>query len=241
MFGGSVGKRQQVWEGVDAKRVDKGAVLSRVEVAAHVAGLRDSVSGLSWLSDRLEVRRADICYQRKVVNCMEVIANCSAALKATRKGEAHYCNGEGVVTGLMLRGNAVAHRLYDKGLESGDSRWGGWLRSEEQLRSESKGLGRVWNVEAQAFDSGECVDVMNERYLGQEWGVQLDLAPLLAEGRDTEVLMLLRPDLAPAVLGRYKRSMQFRLKRQVRMMRAAAVPVDLRVPVDAWDSRQCAA
>ena len=183
----------------------------------------------------LSCHRSDVVYQRTVVDPMLTIRSLAGAVSPTRKGCAWFDNNKGVPTGIMWMGKAVSHRAYNKGLESGDSDYLKVVRSEEQLRSKSVGLGKVVNCVERTFDREACMEILNERYLDVAFGQELDVTPLIKEGRDTAALLVLHPELMEAYRERVQRASFYKMKKQVREYRASAIPDDMRVPYNAWD------
>lgn len=182
----------------------------------------------------LSATRLDVVYQRPVRSSYEALTAVRGAMKSTRKGAAWFDNAQGVATGLVLRGVAVSHRIYDKGLESGNKSMLNVLRSEEQLRHKAVAFNRIFDLEKRAFNKEACREVINERYLGAEFGRVLDVRSLLEEGKHSVALFVLHPEL----LGDYKQTVTRdgyqRMKRKVSQHRAECVPDDLRVPESAW-------
>jgi hypothetical protein len=84
------------------------------------------------------------------------------------------------------------------------------------------------------FRREEALDMMNERYLECGAGECVDVGDLVAAKSWAQVALTLNPEL----LGVYKESVNraayYRMARKVRERRAQAIPVDLRVPADAW-------
>lgn len=78
------------------------------------------------------------------------------------------------------------------------------------------------------------MEILNDRYLEVAYGDELDVVPLIREGRDTMALLVLHPELMEEYRGRVKRSGFYKMKKQVREYRATAIPDDMRVPEDAW-------
>jgi hypothetical protein len=216
--------------------------LTNVEVLSHRQAnetfqeLTLAVESLLPFVDRntLTVHRADIVYQRKVQNSMQTIEALKGAMKPTRKGVSWFDNKAGQATGIMLNGNAVSHRAYDKGLESGDEAYYNVVRSEEQLRSRAVALGRIVDLENRTFNREMALETLNERYLDVAYEEYLDVTPLLNEGRDTMALLVLHPEFQEIYRERVKKSGYYKMKKQVREYRAKAIPDDMRVPENAW-------
>jgi hypothetical protein len=242
-LGRSLSLVRQELDGVPERDRSNGVVLSARRAGQTWQDWDDCIKGaLPCLGGlRGDVRRADVVYDRQAVNPMAVLAKLPGAIKPTRLGFAWFSNGHGQATGLMLRGRAVVHRVYDKGLESGDSRWRNVLRSEEQMRAGAVGLGEVVDLERMEFRREEGVSIMNDRYAG-EFGeaLELDVRPLVEAGAWAQVALTLNPEL----LGVYKATVTkdgyYKMVRKVRATRARAVPVDLRVPADAWTEEEAA-
>jgi hypothetical protein len=188
-----------------------------------------------WLEeDQLRVSRVDVVYQRRVPDSMAVIKSLVGAVKPTRKGCAWFDNARGVPTGVMFRGVARAHRAYDKGLEGGDRKYTNVLRSEEQLRSRAAPFGEIIDVSQRIFNRDACRNVLNERYLDVAYDGELDVTSLVKAGSDTMALLVLHPELMGIYKERVKENAFYKMKKKIRDYRASAVPVDLRVPPDAW-------
>ena len=228
--------RQELLEKIPSEYLSNVEVLSYRKACETFQELAVKVESLLPFArpDTLRVHRADVVYQRQVKNSMQTIEALKGAMKPTRLGCSWFDNKQGVATGIMLNGKAVSHRAYDKGLESGDTMYYNVVRSEEQLRSKAVGLPQIVNVMQRTFDREMAMEILNERYLDVAYGEQLDVTPLVAEGRDTMALLVLHPELVELYRSRVKRSGFYKMKKQVREFRASAVPDDMRVPEDAW-------
>lgn len=190
-----------------------------------------------WLRDaELRVSRADVCYDRRVGDSLAVVSGLRGAVRPTRGGCAWFDNSKGQATGIIFRGKKVVHRVYDKGLESGRKRVENVLRSEEQLRRGSRGLELV--TDGQTFSREGCVEVMNNRYLDVGYGEEVDVRGLICrEGGGYQLaLFVLHPELLDELYhhGEMSRTRYYDVRKQVNQVRAAAIPVDLRIPYDAW-------
>jgi hypothetical protein len=157
---------QELIEGVASKECDNGRVLTSKQASEGWKVWEQHLCGLLPVDpESCHVQRADVVFDRMVGDSCGVLRALEGAIKPTRKGAAWFDNGAGIATGLMLRGVRVVHRVYDKGLESGSSVYRGVLRSEEQLRTGSRGLERILELESRSFCREEAVQVLNERYL----------------------------------------------------------------------------
>lgn len=236
-FGRSLASfHQEVLTGKPAKEVDNGKVLTAGQASMAWQVMAESLAErLPFVvAESLEGRRFDPVYDRRVGDTMVVLRSLEGAVKPTRKGCSWFRNEKGVDTGLMMHGGLVVHRVYDKGLQLRDERFKGVLRSEEQLRAGSVGLMKIYDQAKREFAREECRAVINERYLEVAYGEQISVGDLVKEGRDTMALLVLHPELMPMYRERVKRSGYYKMKKQVRELRAKAIPVDLRVPEDAW-------
>lgn len=236
-FGGSLAKfRQRLIERLPEKQVHNNTVLTARQadetfqaVTQHVERLFDFAE-----PDKLNATRFDVVFQRDLDKPFETLDALKGAMVPTRKGCAWFDNEQGVPTGLILKGTAVAHRVYIKGLESGDPQFLNTLRSEEQLRKRAADFGRIYNSETRSFDREACREVLNNRYIDVAYAGDLDVSSLLAGGMDTMALLVLRPDLFPVYRERVKKNGYNKMRRKVREFRATAIPADLRVPAWAW-------
>lgn len=233
--GGSLAKTHEKLCGVPHH--GNAEVLTAREVDEACASLLSTVADrFPWVDPgSVHVRRADICYQRPVSSSAVVLARLEGAMKTTRGGTAWFDNAAGVATGLFCRGRAVSHRVYDKGLESGIDDYRNVLRSEEQLRSGAAGLRRIAGEGLLMWDREACREVMNERYLEYAGGVEeLDVSEHVKTGRYAVALFALHPELLHGYKAQVKEAMWRRMRAEVREVRASAVPVDLRLPAEAW-------
>lgn len=223
---------------VTGEVLDNSVVLSRSEAEQAYSALVGRLSEVVRDLREVEVRRADVVYQRSVPSSAAVIGSLVGALKPTRKGQALFDNGQGVPTGLMLQGRAVAHRLYDKGLESGGPA-NNVLRSEEQLRAGSAGLRRIMcEGSGSVWDEAECRALLNER-VASVTGEGVDVRELVAApgGSLTLALFALHPELLAEYKDRVSRSRYYAMRREVREYRGSRVGVDLSVPDGGWEVR----
>lgn len=228
--------RQELLEGVPAEFSDNVRVMSHKQANSTFHELTACIERTFPYVDKetLSCHRVDVVYQRQVKNSMQTLRALQGAVKPTRLGCAWFDNGRGVATGLMLQGKAVSHRVYDKGLEAKNDFYLNIVRSEEQLRSRSVGLGKVVNCVERSFDVGACMEILNERYLDAGYADELDVMPLIREGKDTMALLVLHPELVEAYRERVKRDAFYKMKRKVREYRATAIPDDMRIPESAW-------
>lgn len=198
-----------------------------------------------WLQpDNLKVSRVDVVYQRRVEDSMQVLRSLECAVKPTRAGVSWFTNGKGQATGVMLRGRSVAHRCYDKGLEAGRPQLRNFLRSEEQLRSKSKGMGQVLDISQRIFNREACRSVMNERYLKVAFEGQIDVRPLISKGDGNSpmlALLILHPELLEDYRQGVSKQAFYKMRGKVHNYRASAIPVDMRVPEEAWTEQEDAA
>lgn len=220
----------------DEERLDNSELLTADQCDVTFGAVTNRIEELlPWLEpDMLRVQRADVVYQRTVKSSYQTIEALKGSVRPTRGGVAWFDNKSGVPTGIVFKGLAVSHRVYDKGLESLNPELLNVLRSEEQLRSKSAAIKEIVNVAARKFERQACREVINERYIDTAYAGALDVSPLVAEGRDTIALLALHPELLPMYKSRVKRSGYYKTVAQVREFRATAVPDDLRVPEEAW-------
>jgi len=232
----SLSKVRQELDGVAPKFASNGLVLSgRAASQTFQDWVTEARSRLPFLAQAAcDVRRADVCYDRVVPDTMAVLRALEGAMVPTRKGCSWFDNGAGAATGLMLMGRAVAHRVYNKGLELKDSSYNDVLRSEEQLRATSAGLRTICDQRAMSFDREACVEIMNERYLESGCGEVVRVDDLVESGAWAQVALTLNPELLECYKRSVRKSSYYEMRRKVRARRAQAVPVDLRVPADAW-------
>jgi hypothetical protein len=236
-LGGSLAKyRQSLAEGIPLEHCSNDALLTAAQCDDTFQILTERVESLFpfALSGAASPSRLDVVYQRRVRSTYETIEALQMAMKQTRKGCTWFVNKEGVRTGVTLNGNAVVRREYDKGLEGGKKEFLNVLRSEEQLRRKAKDFSLIYDAAQRSFNREECRRVINERFLKVAYGGDLDVAPLVAEGRSMMAVLVLRPDLAHVHKASVTRNGHYKMMRQVREFRAQAIPEDLRVPEDAW-------
>lgn len=228
--------RQELLFGRDPEKTDNDEVLSSDEAnETFQAWTTEIESRLPYLTtDKLKVSRFDVTYQRKVARPMATILALKSAVKATRCGSAWFDNKQGVPTGIMLKGKAVSHRAYIKGLESGNKDMMDVLRSEEQLRKDAKAFGQIIDLRKRLFDRDACMNTLNERYLDVAYEEELDVTDLIKEGKYAQALLILHPELKEAYKDNVKRSSFYEMMKKVREHRATAIPDDLRVPEGAW-------
>lgn len=236
-LGGSLAKfRQRLFYDVPADRLRNDELLTSPEVNDTFQVLTAFVeAAFPFLPpSALGVTRSDVVYQRPVRSSYETLASLKGALVPTRLGCAWFDNAQGVQTGLALRGRAVSHRVYDKGLEAGSREFLNVLRSEEQLRKDSKAFGEIFDLGRRSFDREACREVLNNRYLDVAYGGQLDVSSLLTEGKPMQALLVLHPEFMAAYKQTVKKSSYNEMRRHIRRVRASAIPEDLRVPENAW-------
>jgi hypothetical protein len=228
--------RQELIQRIPAQYLSNVEVLSYRNACETFQALSERVESILPFvrPDTLRVHRLDAVYQRRVQNSMQTIEALKGAMKPTRLGCSWFDNRAGQATGIMLNGKAVSHRAYDKGLESMDTMFYNVVRSEEQLRSKAVALPQCVNVMQRTFDREMCMEILNERYLDVAYGDQLDVIPLVKEGRHTMALLALHPELMEAYRDCVKKSGFYAMKKKVRAYRAKAIPDDMRVPADAW-------
>lgn len=178
--------------------------------------------------------RADVVYQRPVASSYATIKALQGATKPTAGGCAWFDNRQGVPTGIFMRGKSVAHRVYDKGLESMAPGYENILRSEEQLRSASVGMGKIWSSEDRRFQMAACREVLNDRYLDVAYGEVVDVRDLVEARSYGQALLTLHPELLPQYKNQVGQSAYYEMARKVREHRAKGVPTDLRIPEEAW-------
>lgn len=235
--GGSLAKfRQKLIDGIPDEHCTNEQILTASQCDETLQVLCERAEEAFPFLDRavLSATRLDVVYQRPVRSSYEALTAVKGAMKSTRKGIAWFDNGQGVPTGLVLRGVAVSHRIYDKGLESGNKGLLNVLRSEEQLRPKAVAFDRIFNLEKRQFNRESCREVINERYVGAEFGGVLDVSSLIDEGRHSMALFVLHPELQAQYKQTVSRSGYHKMLKQVKEFRAASVPDDLRVPEGAW-------
>lgn len=236
-LGGSLAKfRQKLFDGTPDDQCNNEQILTASQCDETLQAVCERAERVFPFLDlaAFSATRLDVVYQRRVRSSYETLAALKGAMKSTRKGCAWFDNGQGVPTGLVLRGVAVSNRTYDKGLESGNKALLNVLRSEEQLRPKAVAFDRIFNLDQRSFDREACREVLNDRYLTAEFGGTLDVRPLLEQSAHSMALFVLHPEL----LGDYKQTVTRdgyqRMKRKVKEFRATCVPEDLRIPEAAW-------
>ena len=224
-------------EGLDPERADNNRVLSAVQANDIYQDvsliLEEAFPFLDPASHK--VTRADVCYQRRVEDSSAVIASLYQAVKPTRLGAAFWDNPRAERTGYMGQGKAAAFRCYDKGKESGNRDYINVVRSEEQVRNTSVKMGEVLDIRQRLFNREGCRDLMNERFLDVGFGDQLDVSELIRDGKHTVALLVLHPELEAVYRETVKERGYYAMKKKVREIRARAIPVDLRLPAEAWE------
>jgi hypothetical protein len=236
-LGGSLAKfRQKLLDGTPDDQCSNEQILTASQCDETLQALCEHAEKTFPFLDRavLSATRLDVVYQRPVRSSYEALTAVRGAMKSTRKGAAWFDNAQGVATGLVLRGVAVSHRIYDKGLESGNKSMVNVLRSEEQLRHKAVAFDRIFNLEQRSFNREACREVINERYLGAEFGGVLDVSSLIEEGRHSMALFVLHPELQAQYKQTVSKSGYHKMVKQVKEFRSASVPDDLRVPEGAW-------
>jgi hypothetical protein len=226
---------EELFLGVCGDRLRNVALLSAAQCNQTLQtwlGLAEEL--FPWLVDASwRLGRGDLAFDRYVGNCSAVIDAVRGGVRPTRKGSSWFEVG-GEKCGVMWRGDKVAHRLYDKGLESGVSEYRGMLRSEEQLRHGSAGLGRV--LSDRTFSREAVIAELNRRYEGVA-PVGIGLAELVS-GDDRASWRLATFCLEPGLMKQWGKSVSRctyqRVKKQVREVLAGQSVVDLRVPEDAY-------
>lgn len=226
---------QELVEGVAGEESDNCAVLSCSQAVEAVRAWGETVErSLPVVPESFNVRRVDLVYDRRVPSSAAAVASLLEAVKPTRKGAAIFASREGIPCGIMFKGRKVVHRVYDKGVEQQRRDLYNVLRSEEQLRTGSVGFARIVDSSSRSFDRQAAVEVLNERYLGYV-GEALDVRSLLESQHYQVALYVLHPELLTDAREFMERKALSKLRRRVREVRARSVPVDLRIPEDAWE------
>lgn len=210
---------------------------------------------LSTGKQRGKVKRIDLCYQRALTSTAEVFPYIAAALRqrkvslyellnpCSRAGE----DDEFLIpqmsvhhTGVSVNHNRWEHtRWYDKGMESGDERYIGVLRHEEEFKGGKAGAIAIVLEDGSLHTLGREAlrDMMNERYVGWGDGEAYDLGKLLLEHGTTgtaAALLVLHPELEPLAKQHLAKSTFYRVRALAEDQRRLRVPLDLRLPDDAW-------
>lgn len=234
--GRSLAKIRQVLRGSDAKFANNNEILTARQANDAFQDYAGAIEEqFIWLEEEdLRVQRFDIAYQRPVASSFKTISALKGAINPTRKGAAWFDNQKGVPTGVFFKGISRAHRVYDKGLESGDKAYSNVLRSEEQLRKESVPFGQILDITQRIFNRDAARQTMNDRYLDEAFSEEIDVTDLVKAGLDTQALLILHPELLPAYRERVQDSAYYAMMKKVRRHRATAIPADLRLPESAW-------
>lgn len=238
--GGSIIKRRQRLDGIDEKQLTNEYLLS----SAHCnRALQDTVSEylkkIPALRDQeFIMRRADICYQRPVKSSVELLKSMNGAIKRTRGGRDVHDNGRGVDNGIHMKGGVVSFRAYDKGMER-RGRIDNNLRMEEQIRKRSVKMEAIFDAKQLIFNRDECRKQLNNRFVDVIYGSnKMDkIEELVMAKRYQEALFVNCPELLERMRDKEEvisRSAWYRMQRAVTGYRAECIPIDLRLPEEAW-------
>ncbi len=238
---------------------DNAALLTAQEaVEGASAWLSDVVvrfAGWWELSDPLasaQVRRIDLCYQKAYESSSEIFPYIRAALNARRttlfeclapgrdgsKGVLDLPALQVHMSGVNYNKNRWEHaRWYDKGIESGNEMFLNVVRHEEEIK------GGYAGYVAQIVDGRLCCDRekardrMNERYQGWGQGEVYDFGKLLSEHGKTgaaAIGMVLQPEYETLYKQHLSKQMFYRIRAVAMEARKLLIPVNLRLPEDAW-------
>jgi hypothetical protein len=132
-------------------------------------------------------------------------------------------------------------RWYDKGIESGNESFHNVIRHEEEIKQGYAGRVAVVIGGRVRCNREFARDRMNERYAG--WGTTdvYDLGVMLAEHGKTgaaAVGLVLHPEYETLYKQHLSRAIFYRVKAVAMEARKLRVPVNLRLPEDAWLEQQ---
>lgn len=197
-----------------------------------------------------EVKRVDLCYQQQVPCSEEVTQYIAAALNARKvvlydlmregnaRGVLDIPTLEMYLTGLRYTVSRFELcRFYDKGVESGDESYINHLRHEEQFRGGKAG-GLVPVIGGKLYGNREMLrDVMNARFDGFGTGEVFELANLLKENKvqgAAALGLVLHPEYENLYKHNLAKTTFYRVRALAMACRKQRIPVNLRLPVDAW-------
>lgn len=235
--GGSIIRRRQALDGIEEKLTSNEYLFS----AAHCnQALQDIVSEYykvlpSLRNQEFVMRRADICFQHEVKSSTDIIRAMDGAIKRTRQGRVLHDNGKGVDNGIFMKGNAVAFRAYDAGLQK-HGRIDNKLRLEEQIRRKSVKMDKIFDAAQLIFNREACRETMNSRFVDTIYRSEKmeRFRQLLRERKYQEACFVLEPEALEIAKEEISRSAYYRMAKVVREIRAECIPIELRLPEDAW-------
>jgi len=229
---------------------DNCRVLSSAEALEAAALLRDTLIGLfapwsPWtpatMLEQCQVKRLDLCYQKRVPCAQEVFPALYAGLDLRRstKHGLQTAPGQLYLTGCTFRQNKQeSARWYEKGVESGNESYHDVIRHEEQLRGGKAGYFLDLTEAQPVARIAEARERMNSRYEG--WGSNVagyDLAEVLTEHGTTGLAataLVVRPDLEPLARRCLPKSTFYRVWNVALIARRRQFVTDLTLPADAW-------
>ncbi len=232
---------------LSAKEALEGASAWVSDVQARFAGWWE----LPDYANSAQVKRIDLCYQQPVPSSAEVFPYIHAALNAKRvtlweclqpgrKGGEHFESPvlQTHLSGVSFNQSRWEHaRWYDKGIESGNEMFLNVIRHEEEIKGGMAGHVAVVNSGRVRCNRELARDRMNERYEG--WGETEvhDLGKMLAAHGKTgaaAALLVLHPELETLLKQHLSRAIYYRVRAVAMEARKLRVPVNLRLPEDAW-------
>jgi len=231
-----------------AKEALEGASAWVSDVQARFAGWWE----LPDYASTTQVKRIDLYYQQPVQSSAEVFPYIHAALNARRTTLFEFLvpgrkGGEDVLelptlqvhlSGISYNQNRWEHcRWYDKGIESGNESFLNVIRHEEEFKGGYAGHMAVVSNGRVRCDRETAISRMNERYEGWGTGEIYDLGKLLSEHGMSGAaagLLVLHPEHETLLKQHLSKSTFYRLKNLAMEQRRLKVPVNLRLPEDAW-------
>jgi hypothetical protein len=230
-----------------AKEALEGASAWVSDVQARFAGWWE----LPDYASTAQVKRIDLCYQQRVPSSAEVFPYIHAALKAARvtlwevlTPGRNGCNEltepilQTHLSGVTYNQSRFEHaRWYDKGIESGNEMFLNVIRHEEEIKLGQAGHLAIVTGGRFRCDRETAISRMNERYQG--WGETdvYDLGKMIAEHGKTgaaAVGLVLNPEYETLYKQHLSRAIFYRVKAVAMEARKLRVPVNLRLPEDAW-------
>jgi len=223
-------------------------VLSVDEATEGIAGWVAGVEALfaDWWEipnphETAKVQRVDLCYQTHVPGLQDALQGLYKGLNLFRTTR----YGLGVtpaqmhLTGLTLRRSALElSRWYDKGWESGNERYIGVLRHEEQLRRGKAGYYVDLSGPRPVLKAEEARQRMNARY--ERWGGRVNGISVRAVLEEhglrggAALALVARPDWEPEFKSALPKATFYKVRALSYSARQSEFTVDLTLPEDAW-------
>jgi len=182
--------------------------------------------------DLWRTKRVDLYFQRAVPSVPGVVLALAEAL-GNRGRVAQYLTSVELVQSRYARA-----RWYGKGYESGIEEYADVLRHEEQVRGRNMAEYFV-DVRRMELNLSEARAYMNRRYKGfPEGGIEvMDVGTLVREHGAAglgALAMVLLPEVEEIAKEELAKNTFDKYRKIAASFRVRKVPVDLRVPADAW-------